>query len=190
MNKRKKKKVKEQVAKYEYNYNSLSLNQMIEIQAEAYYRAMKKIDLEKSEENITNYDKKTLKWYDFVLLVLNIMFVPWKINRKFRISDQIYDNILVLAVSIMLHGIGGVLWLIGLCTFVYDVYIVITNGVTLIYLVLFIIAILLLCFGSMFILAGDKFIQEVDSYKIYAYSASVIALMGVIISIVALFLRA
>lgn len=189
MSKRKRKNVKEQAAKYECDYNFLSLNQMIDIQAEAYYRAIKKIELEKAVENIPNYDKKLLKWYDFVLLILNVLFFPWKINKKFSISDRIYDNILTLTVSIILHGIGGILWIIGLCTFGYNVYEVIINGITFTFLILLIIALLLFLFGSMFILAGDKFIQEDDSYKIHAYSASVIALMSCIISIVALFLR-
>lgn len=46
--------------------------------------------------------------------------------------------------------------------------------------------ILSLTLGSIFILAGSAFSKEIDSNKIYAYSASVIALISCMISIIAL----
>lgn len=47
-------------------------------------------------------------------------------------------------------------------------------------------SLVILLFGSIFILAAGVFEKETDSNKIYAYSASVIALVSCIVSIVAL----
>ena len=49
MSRRKTKKQKQQIVKYESN--NISQEQMIEIQAEAYYRALKRIEDEKSKED-------------------------------------------------------------------------------------------------------------------------------------------
>ena len=48
------------------------------------------------------------------------------------------------------------------------------------------IAFVLLLLGSIFILAGGEFEKETDSNKIYSYSASIIALVSCIVSIIAL----
>lgn len=46
---------------------------------------------------------------------------------------------------------------------------------------------MLLTFGSVFILAGDQFGKEKDSNKIYAYSSCMLAIAGCIIAIIQLF---
>lgn len=184
MSKRKRKNVKEQVKKYEYN--CLSQNEMIEIQAEAYYRAMKKIELEKIETKIPSRDKKIVKWYVFVLFMLNVIFFPWKISKKFSINDRIYDSVLVLFVSMALQVIGSVMWLVGLGVIIYIFYKIIIGELLPAFFVLLLIAVVVFFFGSILVLAGDKFSQEMDSQKIYAYSASVIAMISCVASIIAL----
>ena len=47
-------------------------------------------------------------------------------------------------------------------------------------------SLVLLPLGSIFILAGGEFEKETDNNKIYAYSASIIALVSCIVSIIAL----
>ena len=46
---------------------------------------------------------------------------------------------------------------------------------------------MLLTFGSVFILGGDQFGKEKDSNKIYAYSSRMLAIAGCIIAIIQLF---
>lgn len=48
------------------------------------------------------------------------------------------------------------------------------------------IAFISILFGSTFVLAGGEFEKETDSNKIYAYSASIIALISCIVSIIAM----
>lgn len=44
----------------------------------------------------------------------------------------------------------------------------------------------MLSIGSVFVLASETFKKETDSNKIYAYSGSIIALIGCVISIITL----
>lgn len=187
MSKRNKNKPKSQIVKYEYN--SISQNCMIEIQAEAYYRALKRIEQEKSELEVPIRDKKVTKWYMKILLVLNAFFWPWRINKYFRINDRIYDNILVAFVSAVLQGFGGVMWLFGTMLTIYDIYKIITMGISVTLIILFVIAMLILFIGSTFVISDDKFSQESDSFKIYAYSASIIALVSCVVSVIAMLIK-
>lgn len=180
-------KTKEQIVKYECSL--ISQERMIEIQTEAYYRALKKIEQEKAESKLPVRTKKNMKWYVQVLFALNVIFFPWKINKKFNINNRIYDSILVFFVSGALQMIGGAIWLFGIITILYEVYRAIIYGIFDTFFALFFIAIFSLLFGSIFVLSGDKFSQEMDSYKIYAYSSSVIALISCAVSIIALLLK-
>lgn len=192
MNRRNKKKSNKQVKRNQCSF--ILSDHMIEIQAEAYYRALKKMEQEKMEQEkmesqVLVGNKKKKKWYANVLFALNIIFFPWKINKHFNINNQIYDSILVFFVSGGLQMIGGVIWLVGIFAIIYDIYKVIVHGAfDTIFPILF-IAFLMLLIGSIFTLSGDKFSQETDSNKIYAYSASIIALISCAVSIISFLLR-
>lgn len=53
---------------------------MIEIQSEAYYRALKRIEDEKNEADKEMAEKKKWKWYDKVLFLLNVIIFPWSFD--------------------------------------------------------------------------------------------------------------
>ena len=74
------------------------------------------------------------------------------------------------------------MWLIGLVGLGALVIRRVTNDI----LNTIAISFILLALGSMFILAAGEFEKETDSNKIYAYSASIIALVSCIVSIIAL----
>mgnify|MGYP003261625933 FL=1 len=77
MNRRIYKKKKEQIIRY--IGNDISQEQMIDIQAEAYYRALMKVEKEKNEENKKNEQneqKKKHKLYQEILFVINVVFWP------------------------------------------------------------------------------------------------------------------
>ena len=162
--------------------NIMSQEQMIEIQAEAYYRALKRIEDEKAKDDQQKPEKRKYKWYEEILFGLNIFLWPWKINKRFSVSNRIYDSIPVLFVSGVLRFVGGLMWLIGLVGFGALVIRRVTNDILNTIAVSFV----MLALGSIFILAGGEFEKETDSNKIYAYSASIIALVSCIVSIIAL----
>ena len=80
MSKRKRKIDKRQIIRYETN--NMNNEEIINIQAEAYYRALKRIEDEKAKADETKKEKKRYKWYENVLFVLNVYFFPWKVNKK------------------------------------------------------------------------------------------------------------
>ena len=184
MSRRKTKKQKQQIVKYESN--NISQEQMIEIQAEAYYRALKRIEDEKSKEDEQKPERRKYKWYEEVLFCINVFFWPWKISKRFSVSNKIYDSIPVMFVSGVLRFVGGFLWLAGLVGLGAEVYSLLIGKIISNYLVTGSISLVLLSLGSIFILAGGAFEKETDSNKIYAYSASIIALVSCIVSILAL----
>ena len=172
--------------KTEVGSNNISQEQMIEIQVEAYYRALKRIEDEKSKEDEQKPERRKYKWYEEVLFCINVFFWPWKISKRFSVSNKIYDSIPVMFVSGVLRFVGGFLWLVGLVGLGAEVYSVLIGKIISNYLVTCSISLVLLSLGSIFILAGGAFEKETDSNKIYAYSASIIALVSCIVSILAL----
>jgi len=184
MKKRKRKKSKEQLVRYECP--SVSQERMIEIQAEAYYRALKRIENEKNVEE-TKKSEKAYKWYDDVFFVLNVLFWPWKINKKFSINNRLHDSILVLFVSGVLRYVGGIMWLSAIWKIAYGVWRVVKMGAIAEIIKDSPIIVFLLFIGSTFVLASETFRKETDSNKIYAYSGSILALIGCVISIISLF---
>lgn len=160
---------------------------MIEIQAEAYYRALKRIEDEKAKVDEQKPEKQKYKWYENILFFLNVCLWPWKMNKRFSVSTTIYDSIPVMFVSGVLRLVGGLLWLAGVVGLGAEVYSLLISEIINNYLVTCSISLVLLPLGSIFILAGEAFEKETDSNKIYAYSASIIALVSCIVSIISLF---
>lgn len=184
MSRRKTKKQKQQIVKYESN--NMSREQMIEIQAEAYYRALKRIEDEKSKEDEQKPEIPKKKWHERILFFLNVCLWPWKINKRFNVSNRIYDSIPVMFVSFVLRLTGGIMWLVGMVGLVTAVYNLIVYRVFKDIVGVGPVSLVILLLGAIFILAADAFEKETDSNKIYAYSASIIALVSCIVSIIAL----
>lgn len=179
MAKKKERKQKNE-ANNRYNYPE---EKLIEIYEEAYYRAIKRIKQEEvveRNENKTNNQKQ--KWYIKLLLILNVIFFPWKINNRFQLKNQIYDSLLVSIVSTIMQMVGTMVWLFGIGALILiNRYVGLSDKV-----LVFAISISALLFGSILIVSGGEFGKESDSNKIYAYSASIIALISCIIGIIAL----
>lgn len=170
----------------ESNNNYLSQEKIVEIQAEAYYRALKRIEDEKIKENEQDLTKKKYKWYVNILFVINVLFCPWIINKRFAIRDRVYDDVLVLFVSGLLNIIGFGLWLVGMLVIIFKIYETVTIGIVDNIFVVLCLAVLLILFGSIFMLAGKRFDKETDSNTIYAFSASIFALFSFVVGIIAL----
>lgn len=184
MGKRNNKKPQEQIIQYECI--NISQDRMIEIQAEAYYRALKKIEQEKSDENQSVIEKD--KWYKNILLILNVLIFPWKIYKGFSINKGMYDSVLVFVVSISLEIIGTLMWLFGFVSIIIcGIYQMITVGISSVSFTTFYIGVMSIFMGSIFVLASSEFSKEKDSTKIYAYSACIIALISCVVSIISLF---
>lgn len=103
-------------------------------------------------------------------------------------NNQICDNVLVLVTSMILRFIGDIMWGTGLGGGAYIIYkIAVLKKLEKLYNVIPIMAILLI-WGSAFILASKEFEKETESNKIYAYSASIFALVSCIVAIITMFM--
>lgn len=163
-----------------------SKDELMKIQEEAYYRAIKRIEQEK-EEKLIESNKQTVKkekrkWQFNVLLFLNVLLCPWKINKKFNTNKSIHEYLLVAAVSGIMGFLGSLCWLFG--GIVVIVGIKYKNWIVTI--ILFVVGLLISFFGSAIIISGNTFENENDSNKIYAYSAAIFSLVSCIIAITAL----
>lgn len=186
MSRRKTKKQNQQLIKYESN--NMSQEQMIEIQAEAYYRALKRIEDEKAKADEQKSEKQKNKWYVKILFFLNVCLCPWKMNKRFSVSDRIHDSIPVMFVTFVLRLAGGIMWFVGMVSLVMTIYNLIVHKLLKEIISVGPISFVMLLLGAIFILAAGAFEKETDSNKIYAYSASIIALVSCIVSIIALLL--
>lgn len=159
-----------------------------QIMTQAIIEAYRIIEERKKIENKNVYDKQTdkEKWYIKALFVLNVIFWPWKVNKRFSINNQIYDSILVLFVTLMLGLFGVILWLLGLLAIVYAIVILFKDVAISEVIGILCMSIVVMMFGSIFALAANEFSKVSDSNRIYAYSASVIALISCIIAIISL----
>ncbi len=187
MGKRNTRKKKTEILKYDCS--CISEKQMIEIQAEVYYRALKKIEQDKLalKEPETEKEKHTKNSLcNNICFLSNVMFFPWKISKKFQLKNHAYDNLLVLCVSGILQTIGTFVWIMGVITCLWGVSESIKKGSFSAIITMILVGLSVISIGSMAILSGREFSKETDSNKIYAYSASIIALFSCVISIIAL----
>ncbi len=139
---------------------------------------------EETKRSNKKMDKE--KWYIKLLFILNVLCFPWKINKRFTINNQIYDSILVLFVSLVLELVGAIIWFIGICAIGYDVVLLCQGMAGDVFVGMLGVGVLLMVFGSLFTLAGNEFSKVSDSNRIYAYSASIIALISCVVAIASL----
>ena len=171
------------------NVTILDEQKLIHAIVEAYQiiDAKKKLDNEvdaKRKDNKKEDDKE--KWYMKVLFMLNVIFFPWRISKRFAINQQIYDGILVIFVYVILGLLGMIAWVTGLFAIVNGIILLCEGAMFVQIIEMLGVGILLMMFGSFFTLAGREFSKVSDSNKIYAYSASIIALISCVITVIAL----
>ena len=166
---------------------NISQEKMIDIQAEAYYIALKKIEEENKHKELNKTTQ--YKWYEKIFLILNIYLFPIHISKKFSINKYIYETAYVLIISSLIRSIGTIGWIIGIYNFIFKTMCaIIENGMNIetIYTILF--SICFVVFGSILIISANVFEKEEDSNRIYAYSASILALFSFCISVLTLIL--
>lgn len=170
---------------------NLSDERMVHIQARAYYRAIKKYSEEsKAKEKQEEVIKRaSYSFVENILFVLNVFCFPWKIQKKFNVNNRIYDSILVLFVTAILVISGTLIWGTGLFSIIYTLMQLIKHAIDLkIFIISLAVGMLMMEFGSIFIIAGNEFSKVQDSNKIYAYSASILSLVSCIVAVISLML--
>lgn len=166
----------------------LSEDRLIDIQEEAYYRALKRIEEEKQKADIVTFETKE-KSYPRWKLALNITFFPIKISKKYTVSDKLYENVLSSIISTVVETLGLILWIIGMYIIVRCMLRII-RAINIIGSMKEIVLAIPICFlAGTLVQAGRVFYKETDSNKIYAFSSNVIGIFGCIIAVAAILLR-
>ena len=178
MNKKKRK-------KHSKNNEQIILKNQIKIYEEACYKTVKHKELGESKVNeiIDNQEKSSL--LENILFIINFFIWPWKIHKKFELINNLYDNVLVVYISLAMQLFGAVFWLIcviGMPIAIWNSWGSINDVVSKIS-----IGLLSGVLGSTFILAGREFSKETDSNKIYAFSSCILAFIGCIIAVIAIY---
>lgn len=161
--------------------DDITKEELIDIYAEAYYKALKRIENGSQSENEPEHKVKKYKKYELMQYFLNVLFFPWKICKKFKLKNNIYDDMLTLIISFIMYCIGGFLQLISLGGVIGIINNIGKLQVTAL-LCICVIIIYCLLFASIIIISAKQFSEEKDSNKIYAFSSIIIALISCIIS--------
>ena len=159
---------------------------LIELHSEAYYRALKKIEEEKTYQQ--NNSKKAK-----VLTILKLLFVPRKLAEEFK-RNGFADNFLGLLVAVIIGLIGAVLRIsaIGLLLVAgINAYETIKADASVWMTILDFLkyvpfSLALASFGSLFVIAGQEISQMKDSDKLYAYTSSIMGVLALIVAIISL----
>lgn len=163
---------------------NISEERLVEIYSEAYYRALKRLECEKCAELRNTTNKKKRRWWYSILFILNVLLWPFKINKHFTYNKRIHEDLLTLIISMILTIVGSAMWFLGIVGLIYGWRNLHDFGLSVVSF--FIICVILILMGSIFILAGTTFGEERDSNKIYAFSACVLALVSCILSLVSI----
>lgn len=171
------------------NINAIDENTLTQAIVKAYQiieeNKKKEKDIPEKQE-INNIKVNQEKWHEKVLFLLNVLFWPWKIHKRFAINNQIYDSILVLFVSLVLGVTGTIMWGIGVAAVIGGIALLIQGFVVSVWTGIVVTGVVLMLFGSLLILAENEFSKVSDSNRIYAYSASIIALISCVVAVVSL----
>ena len=69
--------------------DNITKEELIDIYAEAYYKALKRIENESKNENEPEHKAKNYKKYEWVQYFLNVLFFPWRIHKKFKLKEYL-----------------------------------------------------------------------------------------------------
>lgn len=142
---------------------------------------------EQGDENVDIPKKR--KWIMDILFFLNVLFFPFKINEKFTVREGIYDSILAFFVAFILNCVGLLCWVVGIVAVIFAVFVAFFSKSLSTGFCCFGCGLFILMIGSLMIISANEFSKVTDSNKIYAYSASVLALISGVVAIVSLVLQ-
>ena len=160
-----------------------SNEEMIEIYSESYYKALKRIE----EEKTIGKEEKKISILIKILYMLNFFIWPFYISKKFQTHDSFADGILVVLLSWIFSVAGIGLWGLSLVWIIVCIVCVCEHSITLMEgCIGILLGVLLDMFGGMLWQANKEIFKETDSTKIHMCTGSFMAILGVIVAIISL----
>ena len=154
--------VKKNNGKMQSECVNMSEEKLIEIQAEAYYRALKKIEEEKKEQEPPQKVKRSV--CETILYLLCVIVCPGTANKKFKLKNS-YDSLLVIIISGVFFLVGFILRLAGVIGIVISFWPNAPFDSILVRFQFGGIGLIAMLYGSIFVIAGDEFSREKDSNR-------------------------
>ncbi|MCI2046879.1 MAG: hypothetical protein LKJ90_04095 [Faecalibacterium sp.] len=155
-----------------------SKEEQIEIQAEAYYKALKRMESEKIAKEPT---QKLSQWEGGWLVAKAIIW-PFHVSKKFSV-EKAPDLLLSTIVITILYVIGFVLWMGGIGTIAIAF---LHNAELAQRAFTFIIGLCFLLFGSEFILSAKGVDKIEESFKIESYASGMMGTLAMIVALISL----
>lgn len=181
-----KRKVNKKTVNNSMEMNNITGERFVELQAEAYYKAIKRIEDEKTKVDNVVEERKSSFWQD-IKFVGNIIFLPRKAKEKYDLRNDMTNGIFSMFSSVIMWVIGCFVRLAILFVLLIDVCSVINNTMHISYaFVDFLICIFLAIIASMFILSSEEIAKERDRDRTMSYTSNILAMISVVLAIVAL----
>lgn len=160
------------------NTPSFSREDYIQMQMEAYYQAIKRLENEKlTDTQLKPAVKKSKR--DIFSIIICIMIFPWRLHKK-----NIADDLLSLLVSGTLTLTGLILYFAAIVC-VFGVILCIHKSI-LCTILFFVGMFIFLLYGGAFIASSKEIENEKNKERLYAYSSALMSALAVIIALVAI----
>lgn len=182
---------------YKRNRHFQNKEKYINYHAEAYYRALKRIEEERqtsvTEEICVKQEKRSTM--QTIRLFLKLVFRPNSLASELK-AQKFSDTFLNFIVSGTLSFTGVCLRVAALIVLLSGIwglrenYAGMTHGIVswLMALDFLLVAMVLALFGSLFKIAGKELSEMDNPERLYAYSSGIMAALAVIIAVVGLFI--
>lgn len=161
----------------------VSTEEFAYIQEMAYYNAMKRLERDRETESIETGQKESISKNEskinFFKFCIYMILRPSKAQEKLGLNVRIYDVLLSMVISGIYKILGHLIRLISiaLCILIFKQKVSLIIGIYVV-----IVAFVSIVMGSLLIISGVEFEKQDDRNCLYAYSASFIALIGLIVS--------
>lgn len=155
-------------------------DELIDILADVYAKASNRIKDPNSVVEKQNPARKywtQCKWYEKVLLIINLLLFPFHISKRFYTNDHIHEGLIKVLACVALQLVGGMFWLYGWGSMVYiikrgrDFMGIIRNSYSIV-------------LGVFFIMTANALAEERDTNKVYAFTACLFAVFSFIITVI------
>ncbi len=166
-----------------------SKDEMIEMQAEAYCRALEMAeDRKKKKFDEAKEKARNIKFKEKMKLLFWMLIIPNKAREKVELREDITNGLFAIVSFFFVAGIGHVIRILAIIFGVCLIIALKTNSILFIDLI-FILPIIIFAFifGSILILSGQEIAEERDPSKTNTYTTGVFALVSMIVALISLF---
>lgn len=174
---------------------ALKEKELLKIEEEAMYNALKKFHKELTEQAGENEESQTVITKDIkqiennklynLIYYLEFFFCPWLVYKNLKKNNRLYEDVIILFVSVVLELIGVIGWIASIFGIIISIKLHLYNNDSR-GMVLLGISIFILLLSNLLTILGIKFSGERDAEKIYSFSATIMAILSFVVAAITL----